>query len=183
MFRAKFGRWHWVAESNLAAHLRAPPDGVASLDPHEETARMWRQCVAIKSSALRKIGSATSALSFSGGDAGEGGHGGQTEQAEQAGRGAEEGAEEGGQAAEGHSTRERSPRETPGGACGFVSPSGTTTCVGGDGAEVAAGFLSPPNATTDAESEAERDAVAAAAARDTEQVAGRADPPNPNPNL
>jgi len=40
MFRAKFGRWHWVSESNLAAHLRAPSQGVPALDPQEETARM-----------------------------------------------------------------------------------------------------------------------------------------------
>ena len=40
MFRAKFGRWHWVAESNLVAHLRAPSHGVPSLDPQEETARI-----------------------------------------------------------------------------------------------------------------------------------------------
>ena len=107
---------------------------------------MWRQCLAVKRGALRKVtpsGSGSGALSFGGGEGGERGEG--------AGRGGD-----------GHEARERPARETPGGALGFVSPSGTT-CVGGGGAQVAGGaehapadgdFLSPPsNATADAESE------------------------------
>ena len=105
---------------------------------------MWRQCLAIKSSALRKTDR--------GGEAGEVGQAGQAGQGEQ-------GDELGEQATGRHDTRERPPHETPGGACGFVSPGGTATCVGGDGAEATAAYSSPPNNAT----------------VDAEQVAGRAD--------